>query len=763
MNKEKRVRDMRMIQKIAAGCIGLCLFACTETDELRNAEGKTGFVISLTDGTNINVSRATPGEIVKSEGIEGTDFQLLIVNEETKEPIYNDKVTTETINAYSGIYTLTATYGENPILALDAPYFKGEVNGVEVFSGQTTSVEIPCEVANALVSVAYDESKAQFSDVYSDYYVEVKVGSATEQIDKTGAKSAYFRAGSTFEVIFHGTLKEGSEEKQIDLDLSEIEELPLQAGDHLKLTLSPKLDRFDIPLSVEGVTVQEATLTEEIPLEWLPKPKVEAEGFEGNTLSFAETETKNAKLNLTLSSALQDIKFKFNFEDAQEQFASLDKEKDYLLSNAEDKAVIETVLGTTLPTINATEASIDLSALVSKLQTNAGATTNNAITIDVQANDRWSSEDESANLTYTLACNKPEFSVSVKPENCWAWEFSVDEVSVTKGDAEKIKSNLVYQYYDGTNWIDCSDGMTQKFAVDESRKNIYLEDEPEERTYQVRALYRGAVASAESTATLEEPWQLPNGDMEDWSWERIHEDQGFPNLIDSDTYTVYPWAENNSSFWNTNNDFTTRNRGTFSNIYNSFPAVSFVDESHNDNWAIELRNTGNGRGNTLPSNVLDMNKVAGELFIGDINISTGGTDASPSGDKYTITEGRTFSVRPTALKFWYKYIPLNSDTWRVTLKLIDSDGNTIIEKESESSETQSAWKEAIVTLDYQQSSSYAKCSKIYICFSSTITTGGNMQYEKSNYTIWLDSEHTFEDIWHGSTLTIDDISLVYDK
>ena len=380
----------------------------------------------------------------------------------------------------------------------------------------------------------------------------------------------------------------------------------------------------------------------------------------------------------------------------------------------------------------------------------------------MKANNRWSSEDTEANRTYKIVCNKPEFSVSVKPENCWAWEFTVDEISVTKGDAEKIKSNLVYQYYDGTNWVDCSDGMTQKFAVDESRKNIYLEDEPKERTYQVRALYRGVIASAESTATLEEPWQLPNGDMEEWYWSQIHEDSWL-NVFDSDTYTVYPWAENNSSFWNTNNDFTTRNRGTFSNIYNSFPAVSFIDESHSDNWAVELRNTGNGRGNTQPSNVLEMNKVAGELFIGDINIFTGGTDAIPSGDKYTITEGRTFSARPTALKFWYKYIPLNSDTWRVKLKLIDNEGNTIIEKEIESSETQSAWKEAIVTLDYQQSSFYAKCSKIYICFSSTITTGDNMQYEKSNCTIWLDNERTFEDVWHGSTLTIDDISLVYDK
>ena len=759
MNKEKRVRDMRMIQKIAAGCIGLCLFACTETDELRNAEGKTGFVISLTDGTNINVSRATPGEIVKSEGIEGTDFQLLIVNEETKEPIYNAQVTTETINAYSGIYTLTATYGENTILALDAPYFKGEVSGVEVFSGQTTPVKIPCKVANALVSVAYDESKAQFSDVYSDYYVEVKVGSATPvQIDKTGAQSAYFQAGSTFEVIFHGTI-DGAD-KAVTLGSEFKVPSTLKAGDHLKLTLSPKLDRFDIPLSVEGVTVQEATLTEEIPLEWLPKPKVEAEGFEGNTLSFVETEAKNAKLNLKLSSALQDIKFKFNFEDAQEQFASLDKEKDYLLSNAEDKAIIEAVLGTTLPTINATEASIDLSALVSKLQTNAGATTNNAITIDVQANNRWSSEDKSANLTYTLACNKPEFSVSVKPENCWAWEFTVDEVSVAKGDAEKIKSNLVYQYYDGTNWVDYSDGMTQKFAVDESRKNIYLEDEPEERTYQVRALYRGAIASAESTATLEEPWQLPNGDMDEWNYSTVAR-----SII---TYT--PCTLGNSSFWNTNNSYTTRYVqeieifGSGSNPYNCFPAVSYVPR--NDGKAAEIRSTAAGRGNTkaFGHTELDLNKVAGELFLGDIEVIQGGTAASPDGDHYVIQKGREFYSRPSALSFWYKYSPCNSDTWKVTIELLNENKEVIISKTHQSSETKSEYTEVTVPLDYQESVLYEQCKYIYIVFSSTINAGSSLQYNTVDYTLWKDNnQQTFEHTYVGSILTIDDISLVYDK
>lgn len=46
-------------------------------------------------------------------------------------------------------------------------------------------------------------------------------------------------------------------------------------------------------------------------MDWLPKPKVEAEGFENNILSFAETETKTAILNLNTASALQDLKLKF--------------------------------------------------------------------------------------------------------------------------------------------------------------------------------------------------------------------------------------------------------------------------------------------------------------------------------------------------------------------------------------------------------------------------------------------------------------------
>lgn len=749
---------MNKVKFLVATLLGVLFVACSEEENLSQT-GKTGFLVSLAEDVKVE-SRSTPEELGKPVA---SQFKLKITNQTTGSELYSGSYTEDLIPASAGMYEIEATYGDNPVLALDAPYYKGTAEA-DLADGESKTVQVNCKVANALASVVFDNSGTNtFESQFAPYGVRVSVDTSATTLTNDG-KSAYYRAGSTPTFEFRGILKDGGEEVvQTLTDDKFSDPATFAAGAHCVITLKIGAVEPGVKIEITKVEVKEVTVSETIPMEWLPKPKVTATGFDSNnTLAFVETEQKQAALNLNLSSALQDIKFKFNFED--EQLASLDKEKEYLLST--DKATIEQALGITLPSVGDKPESIDLKPLLAKLQTNAGATTINTIEIDVKANNRWSSEvkegEEAPNLKYTLTCNKPEFSVSVKPENCWAWEFTVDEISVIEGDAEKIKSNLVYQYYDGTNWVDCSDGMTQKFAVDESRKNIYLEDEPKERTYQVRALYRGVIASAESTATLEEPWQLPNGDMEEWYWSQIHEDSWL-NVFDSDTYTVYPWAENNSSFWNTNNDFTTRNRGTFSNIYNSFPAVSFIDESHSDNWAVELRNTGNGRGNTQPSNVLEMNKVAGELFIGDINISTGGTDAMPSGDKYTITEGRTFSARPTALKFWYKYIPLNSDTWRVKLKLIDNEGNTIIEKEIESSETQSAWKEAIVTLDYQQSSFYAKCSKIYICFSSTITTGDNMQYEKSNYTIWLDNERTFEDVWHGSTLTIDDISLVYDK
>ena len=527
----------------------------------------------------------------------------------------------------------------------------------------------------------------------------------------------------------------------------------LKAGDHLKLTLSPKLDRFDIPLNIESVAVETAPLTEEIPMEWLPKPKVEAEGFTNNELSFVETEQKDAKLKLTLSSALQDIKFKFNFEDEQDRFASLDKENEYFLST--DKEVIEQALGITLPAVGEKPESIDLSGLIAKLQTNAGEPTTNTIEIDVQANDRWSSEDAEANRVYTLTCNKPEFSIAVQEGNVWTKTFTIDEPTVTAGNAEVLKEKLVYQYKEkdaGDNaWETCSNGLEQVFS-----------EAPANKSYQVRAFYREGIVSNVVDITLETPAQLPNSDMEEWHYST------YSSGHNPDMAEYYPWNSGESSYWNTNNNYTTRYRErTFAYPYNSFPAVSYVP-GRNGGKAAELRNTGSGAGNTTDSwftddKVDDRNRVAGILFTGDFYCETGNTEFGYSFEK---TDGRDFDARPTSLVFWYKYLPYNSDTWKVHIELWDEDKNVIIQQSFQSSEKKDEYEKVEVKLNYEDNAAYNKCKYIYVIFQSTITEGANMPFEwyKSTYVLWRDNEQvSYEEPHIGSILTIDDISLIYDK
>ena len=716
---------MKLIQHVWMACIGLCLFSCTQTDELETAQGKTGFIVSLTDGTKLDVSRATPGDIVDSEGIEGADFNLRIVNTETEGEIYNDKVGTEVIKAYSGVYDLTATYGENPVLALDAPYFKGETTGVEVFNGQITQVTIACKVANALVSVTYDNSKASFGDVYSNYYVEVKVGEESVEI-KDVAQSAYMQAGSAFEVIFHGTPKDVNENKSVVLGTESGVPATLKAGDHLKLTLSPKLDRFDIPLSIVDVDVVEAPLTEEIPMEWLPKPKVEAEGFTDNELSFVETEQKNAKLNLTLSSALQDIKFKFNFED--EQFAGVLPKEEYLLSNAEDKQAIETALGITLPAIGATEASVDLSDLVGKLQTNAGEPTTNTIEIDVQANDRWSSEDAEANRVYTLTCNKPEFSIAVQPGNCWSREFTIDEVTVLgNADAEKIKSQLVYQYYNGTEWVECTTreengsvkGRTQQF--EEAAENIAT------KTYKVRALYRDAIASAEVDATLETPEQLPNSGFEDW----YEEDQ------DDHKNLWFPYLQGASGAqWTTNNSETTHSSN---DAWDSPSAVKRTTIKNSGNYAAWIRTVGHGNTNT---------NVGG---LGSLNGSLTGT-----GTIGILSYSDVFSVRPTLVSFYYRYIQKGDDAGVVRLKIENKDQNVIL-FEMNFTVQNTDYVKRDIPITYSVENVYATHMTLTFESGSKHTEVVRAKVRGNN------ADGTEADEHYGSEFYVDEISLVYDK
>lgn len=727
------------------GCLCLLVLCMVlggcQSDEETALSGKTGLLITLTDEEHHAYSRTAPSEL---ENPVTEKFQLKVVYSGTDKSAYKGSCK-EFILLEEGTYDLTATYGDNPVLALDAPYYTGTLEGQEVIKGQMTSASIPCFVANSLLSVIYN--KTSLDKLYESYYVTVSVGSESVDLDADSGKSAYFRAGSSVKLVFHGFLSGTGKEVTYDVpDQEQFSNIPVKT--HVKVTLG--LDESNITsgvgISIEKLETETVSISETIPVEYLPKPKLESDDFVNNELSFAETEKKSAVIRLKLSSGLQDLKLKFNSADAK--FAGLEQGKEYLLSNAEDKSAVETALGITLPEIGATEAALDFTSLVPQLMTDKGTTVASTVEVDVEANNRWASEDASANRVYTLTCNKPELYLVTNPGNFWSKEFSVDSCDIKTGDVETISQKLQYQYRKkgDEQWINCD-------------RLVQFDDYPADKQYQVRAVYREGIETEPVDVELETPQQLPNSGMEEWYYQKVHSG----GWLSDNIYSIYPWTNGSDSFWDTNNDFTTRNRGTFAKTYNSFPAISFVKNAHSGTWAAELRSTGNGRGNTLPNNVLEMNRVAGELFTGTVQVNTGGTDATPIGDQYTIDKNRSFNVRPTALSFWYKYVPYGSDTYRALIQLIDAEGNIIIESSYESSDLKNDWTNAVVRLNYENGKSYAKCAKIFICFSSTINTGENMSYQKGNYSIWLDKETNFEPVWYGSILTIDDISLIFDK
>lgn len=747
---------MKYINYLSLCCMAWMMFACQEKESLQQS-GKTGFLISLTDGTQVSASRTAPGELKEILDIQPADFDLTITDSSTGDPVYEDKVTEGVIPVMSGVYNLTAAYGDNPVLALDAPYFKGEVKDAVVRGGETTSVEIPCKVANSLLSVTFDNSKESFEDIYSDYSVEVKTeGAESVFLEKDGKESAYFRAGSEIEVFFHGMLKGSGEEKGIALDLSGIEELPLQAGDHLKLTLMPELDKYDIPLSIQ-VEVTHVTLEDTIPMEWLPKPRVGGFNEDGaKFVSHVETSVEDvpAVLNFSGKMAIQDVELTLDLKD--EDFISLNKT--YLLSSLteEDKTALSDA-GIVLPELgSAVTGNIDFSALARKLKIASGNETVHSIKLRVKANERWSSEEDTPDVfeIHTLA---PKVVIATRPEDVWSKSLTVSGITVESGDEATIKGNLKYQFNDNGTWKDCEGNVAM------------MANHPSDSKMQVRAVYRNVVECEPTVFDLEVPEQLPNSDMEEWSYE----------TYTGDRYSFNPWNDGETPFWDTNNDYTTRHRNNSSSLtmanYNGFHAVSYV-QGRNGGLAAELRSTANGRGNTIKFSIfserkeLDLNKVAGTLFTGTANVKMTGNDISGK-DTYMEEKNASFPSRPTALQFYYKYIPYNTDSWSVHIELLDENKNVIIQNEKTSSKTVNDWSEEpfSVELDYADDTTYAKCKYIYVIFKSTINEGANMPYREITQTFYVLSENgalsdrTYSPAYVGSVLTIDDISLVYDK
>ena len=724
----------RKVLKIKQNIIVLCLvslsvwaLSCNRTDIEEEYIGKSGFLVTLADDISVE-TRSTPSQL---DNPLTTDFNLKIVRTSTDMPVYDGKYKEELIQASAGFYDVTAWFGENPVLAVDAPYYWGTVTGVEVKKDTPAEVSVSCKVANALLSVVYDESIAK---IYDSYYVTVSVGGESREI--RGNQSAYFRAGSVVTVAFHGVLNGESEERVFELQHEGLL-APLGAAEHAVLNLSIEAGAN---ISIEKMEVQTVTVVETIPVEYMPKPKFESTDFVNNELAFAETEKKSAVINLKLSSPLQDLKLKFTSADAK--FASLNREEGYLLSNAEDKDIVEKALGITLPEIGTTEATLDFSSLIPQLMTNAGNTVSSTIELDAKANNRWSSDKETdlSAQRFTLTCNKPEFKVSAYPGNIWTKEFTINPLlaeDVISGDYEILSKNMRYQFsIDGkTNWTDFGEDLRKA-------------DLTPGNTYYIRGVYRDEVEGEIVTVTTYPIIELKNGGLEG-----AQVTIGKDGVVGQDRGARYAWDG-----WATTNPLSTPNCYSAAYAHNSRsgvrPTIDNPDDSQGIN-AVRIITTGYGYGSTYKKlNHL----IHSELFLG----------TSPEEEKDNRTYGISYNSHPTGMSFYYKCISnVGNDVSEARIELYHDDdmlGSGIFQTSAKDS-----YDYKKVEIDYIEDKNILKLipNRIVIIFKSgtkqDLSQSDLKKMFGDNNFITGNTNTTADCMWRGNEFFIDDISLIYDK
>lgn len=718
----------RYIHLIGLWILALAMVGCQEEEDSALTDG-TGLLISLTNDVEV-MTKSTPkelGEPLKQK------FKLKVVNDATPSLKYYEGNYKEglKVSTPEGRFRLTAEYGTNPILALNDPYYKGDTIA-EVEKGKTTSVSISCKVANALTSVVFGEPTEgqDFTADFSDYRVDVFVEEdenhtyvAPVEIKDNG-KSAYYRAGTIPTFTFVGTVKKTGKPYTFKLENDKLKDAAnFAAGKHCKITLTMAKAEAGLKVEVSKVKVEEVGITETIPLDWLPKPKLETEGFDvddATTLYMLEGATREhtAKLNINLAKGygLDELTFSVN--------GDTELEGEYKLSEmTEEQRTAFVKKGIVLPVIGDLNPAIDFSAATATATANEDGSDATLALSNVVATAYTRSNDA---LSYKLITTKIDPDLVVYPGNIWTKEFTPTPVCAS-GNESLFNKNVSFEYSKdgGNSWI-------------ASPKNEAVTGLNPGETYKVRSVCLGLVSDAKEVKTYPQI-VLENGDMEDWSYTNGPVSWSNKGPFWKRWY-VNSIKDDSKEGWMTLNAYTVSDNDLKAYISNSGTERS--DKKHSGSYAAEIKTIGWGKGTTAgtPASIIKKN-TPGELFLGKI-------------DNITPVYGLSYTSKPTAVKFYYIYEPEGSHSFKVEISLFN--GNTIIAKNEYygmKSQDSNVYTEQILDFNYDKEVKDIEVTKISIRFIS----GENTNREVDKASILNSSRHT------GNKLYIDDISLIYDK
>ena len=712
-----------------------------------SADTHTGIVGTKTDSDE-TVNASVPAELVPALD----DFEVEVYTSSQKVRLYRDTYANsvgKVIRLNTGEYRMLAQHGDSLGCGFEKPYFVAD----HLFE---LTPEDPKQAVNAIARLGNVMADVTFSEKvpgsYYDYYVIIRHQDHSKKsvkFLKDETRLGFFPGGNVVIEFYADLTGKG------DWKYAKTEPREYSPNDyvHVNVDVEPRLSNM-----LFNITVNDSEERIEVPMElpaWVTPqdaPSIALAGFDdnnkcrviegvdvgmgGSVSILAKGAIKNCVINIS-SDLLEAAGFPVN--------------QDIDIANA-DAAMVRKLNDAGIEWNDDILGSRDLSyinllGVVEYLNSKAKASKQEKTlaTFTLKVIDEVMKE---ASETFTIVTVPINPQISIKDYNIWATRLVAPTVTVSEG-ANRNLFKVQFRKSGTAVWTDLNDHKLHGTGLS-LRCDDILDLEPK-TTYQLRVIYNNnlEVVSDALTVATEAAQQIGNSGFEEFSTETHKFAIKGATTSQSSRDFYQAWSTGASDkWWAVNSKTTLLDQVTSGNLeFKVFPTVSYSNDRYAGTKSAQIASV---QVDTEASSDSDGNnpiKAVGELFIGS-STSTGGHQS----------EGHSFSSRPAAFSFMYKYTPVNNETFYARIELYDSEGNMIAAQEETSLGAADSWTRCTMKIDYLNI--LAKASKIYVSFKSSSLKAANAGYRSgSSATIEMAGSNYTARI--GSVLKVDDLELIY--
>ncbi|MCQ2147046.1 MAG: DUF4493 domain-containing protein [Bacteroidales bacterium] len=735
----------------------MMIVSCTRED-IPNPQGyEGGVVIGLSqDPRNIIIeTKADDPEILPSID----SFSVEIYNSKAIR-LYRDKYDKakgQTIKLNAGEFRLVAHHGDSLGCGFSKPYYLADksftVHGYKENGGQPDKVEAVAKLGNVKVKVNYGEN---LSSSYSNYYTFVRHAKHTSKyvkFSKTETRSAYIPGGEVYLEVYAQLGGSGVQDGGVkdSLVYFKSETFNYSPNDYVTFNIEtdPRFGGLGVNILIDKA-VETVESTYDIPSYAAPfdGPQFSHGGTVTNSFSYgfaagAKVDINDAILSVQAKNGLKGLVLNMD-SDYLTSTVGLPKSIDLAEITPSQKELLLSKGLKFLADTTLRMGYIDFSGLISQISQDAtySSTDPTFVSFTVGAVDKM---EKQSSASFKLTTVPLQAKFSAEDVNIWGWKIVSPTATLTNASSIADISKIKMQYStDGESWLtaDAVSAYGNKVIFDDA--NGLVAGKPAF----FRTIYGGndENVSAVSSINTENPDQVGNSGFEDYT-ENIFK----TNItLSSSKFTVYWWQlykEGEDAWWAVNSPVTLNTQVSAAyQDFKTYPTVALVsNDAYAGNTSAVVATIAIGDNASLISYGT---AHGGELFIGSANNLNEGSWAK-------VSEGHSFSTRPSALKFMYKFDCQSNDPFYAYCEVKDTDGNVIATGKIDTiTENASSWTELSIPLTYTVTDK--KAGSIFIDFKSSAK---NATSTRSYKMTTISGEHT---VHAGSVLYLDDIRLLYE-